>query len=760
MAALFVPKKSKIHHHPPAMIPSSWWGRRWISNHAVRRKDGRTMAGGWKYYNMTNHMALLQETASSLSPTEITVEDFYSCGSRPSRRLARPSSASFSSSLSAQGGGGGGGRLLLSSCRENLHYHYRVVVTTANYYGQYHHNSDRYNARPQPRWVHATTTIDDDDDDEVHLSSIEPQHLQQPQQPQQETGSSSFCFSSDDSPKPQHHETKMVRSGNKSRINNWRTILDLYETTKRRDNDDILLHYTTTLTQLSNISTFVNTEAKHNTVLHEILTAVADRLDNPLFDPRCYGTILHAIAKLHVLDIVGNNDSSSSSKTTTKKRRQQHHSKIMVGKMNKNHDVAKRIVNHLSNDVFLNHLIEHIGGSGDPPTVSKVAWSLAILQRPALLNRFLAAAMAHEPCHQTLFFNDDTSTSPRAIATIIWACAKLEMKSSPSSSLFWEMVDARSDWLVDTGPTSDIAKIIWGLGKLRHPISPAFWTALARRAEWFVATAKVSEIVDTAWGLTQQQHHIMDDDNDHHHYHQKSSTTVILFFNAMETRSAWLIKHATPQEMATIASACATFGHRSPTLFSAIEGRSTWLVKFGTPRAVASTIGACATLGYNVPLLCAAMEPRMDWLVTHGTTNDVATTARALAMLNHESPKLIKAIERCVPWLCGTGSPRDVSSTAWAFARLHNQSPVFWAAVEKQVDWIVSYGDPQDIEDLAWAYATVNRPSSSHLLCAALDRRSEWFVAHGTPQHVATVARAMALLKCRSSSSSAFDKQQ
>jgi hypothetical protein len=707
------------------MIPSSWGRWCWISNHAARRKGGRTMAGSWNY-NMTNHMAL--QDASSPSSTEACAKATSSCGGRPTRRRHRLLALPSSASLSAQ--------------RESR------LLSTASYG---HHNSDRHNARPHPRWVHATTTTVDDD--EVYHSSIEPQQLQQPQQ---EMGSSFFCSSSDDdsSPKQQHHETKMVRSGNKSRINNWRTILDLYETTERRDNDDILLHYTTTLKQLSNIPTFVNTEAKHNTVLHEILTAIAARLDDHSmpFDPWCYGTILHAIAKLHILNVENN---SSSSKTTKKQKRQQqsnHHP--IVGKNNKNHDVAKRIVDHLSNDVFLKHLISH-GSDGDhvPETISKVAWSLAILRRPALLNRFLAAANAHEPCRQALFLNDDASSSPRAIANIIWACAKLEMKPSTSSaSMFFEMVDARSDWLVDTGQTSDIAKIIWGLGKLRHPLSPAFWTAMERRAEWFVTTAKLSEIADTAWGLTQQHHHIMDN-------HQNKSTTVTLFFNAMEARSAWLIKHATPQEMATMASACATFGHRSPTLFSAIAGRSTWLVKFGTPRAVASMIAACATLGYNVPLLCAAMEPRMDWLVTHGTTNEVATTARALAMLNHESPKLIKAIERCVPWLCGTGSPRDVSSTAWAFARLHNQSPVFWAAVEKQFDWIVSYGEPQDIEDLAWAYATVN-PSSSHLLCAALDRRSEWFVAHGTPQHVATVARAMALLKCRSSSSSAFNKQQ
>lgn len=371
----------------------------------------------------------------------------------------------------------------------------------------------------------------------------------------------------------------------------WVKILKLFQ---REQNDYGLHNLATTLSQLAwKIPAF---QPKPD--LYEIYRATADCIDNAAaasttIDPPLYADICRSIGKLQA----------------------------------RYDDSAQRIINHLANGDFVQSFLER---SKNPQDISNLAWSLARLSRPDLME-ILLSVMIHSNKHKSLDPLLFTKT-PEVPANMIWACAKLNLLKSPTTA---EEKDQEAAVCVTT----------------------PLLQAIENRAVWMVFHGRPGEIDKTAWAFATLEY---------------PSPTL---FAAIEKRSDWFAVHGDPVHIGHTAWAFATLNYHSPAFFTAVETCADRLMQKGDPRNVANMAWAFATLNYPSPTMFAAIEKHANWLVTNGTPQDIATIAWAFSQLGHSAPYLLRSIARLWDVLKAKGDHRAIESLEETFQKLDHPIP-------------------------------------------------------------------------------------
>jgi hypothetical protein len=349
----------------------------------------------------------------------------------------------------------------------------------------------------QRRGVHTTrtTTIHNDDDDD----HAPPSGPEQPQ-PQQEPQLPKFVDRMHSSKNQNLRSKKIVKYGEKKE---WMKLLDIYQFEQRNFGFQNL---SVTLSGLADNPTF----ERDHPLLPIILRATADWIDTKEIDARTYSYICQSIGKLQ----------------------------------EKEDESAIRIMNHLSNVEFVQTFLQH---SKNPQDISDIAWSLARIERPDLLETILSVMDDNNKSLNILL-----TGTPRVPADLIWACAELNLQNAAIPLL--QVIENRAVWLVFHGKPREIAQTAWAFATLQYP-SPTL-------------------------------------------------------FEAIERRSVWLAVHGDPQNVANTAWAFAKLNYPSPTFFAAIDNCAERLVTKGDPRDIDNMVWAFATLQHKSPLLLAAMKKR------------------------------------------------------------------------------------------------------------------------------------------------------
>ena len=163
--------------------------------------------------------------------------------------------------------------------------------------------------------------------------------------------------------------------------------------------------------------------------------------------------------------------------------------------------------------------------------------------------------------------------------------------------------------------------------------APNLFAEIEGRSQWLVETGNSQEVANTAWACA------------------TLGCEAPRLFAEIERHAKRLVEEGTPQAVSITAWACATFGYHALGLFVEIDRRAKWLVETGESQAVANSAWACATLGIEAPNLFAEVDRHLDKLLEQGNLQVICNTCYAISVLglHKESEKsLAKLWDRAI----------------------------------------------------------------------------------------------------------------